>query len=229
MKLQAALIQMKVVEGKGNNLGTAERMLKQAASEGARLLVLPEMFNVPYDNSFFPEYAEDYPGETTEFLRSMAMELDVYIAGGSIPEREGDRIYNTSYIFSPQGELIGRHRKAHLFDIDVKGGITFKESDVLSPGNESTIFHVDGVKVGLIICYDVRFPEFTRNWPLRELRWFLFRRPSTWLQDRPTGIFLQGQGLWIIRSTCLCAHSQGIWTVPTRPMDTPWRQDLGET
>jgi predicted amidohydrolase len=163
MKLQAALIQMKVVEGKGNNLGTAERMLKQAASEGARLLVLPEMFNVPYDNSFFPEYAEEYPGETTEFLKKKAMELDVYIAGGSIPEREGDRIYNTSYIFSPQGELIGKHRKAHLFDIDVKGGITFRESDVLSPGQESTLFHVDGIKVALIICYDIRFPEFTRR------------------------------------------------------------------
>ncbi len=163
MKLQAALIQMKVVEGKGENLRTAGIMIDQAASEGARLLVLPEMFNVPYDNSYFSEYAEEYPGETTEFLKSKAMELDVYIAGGSIPERDKDRIYNTSYVFSPKGELVGKHRKAHLFDIDVEGGITFKESDVLSPGQESTLFTVDGVKVGLIICYDIRFPEFTRK------------------------------------------------------------------
>ncbi|MCR3955066.1 MAG: carbon-nitrogen hydrolase family protein [Gudongella sp.] len=163
MKLQAALIQMKVVEGKDNNLRTADRMLGQAASQGARLLVLPEMFNVPYDNSFFPGYAEEYPGETTEFLKRKAIELDVYIAGGSIPEREGNSIYNTSYVFSPKGELIGKHRKAHLFDIDVKGGITFRESDVLSPGQESTLFNVDGLKVGLIICYDIRFPEFTRK------------------------------------------------------------------
>jgi len=167
LKLKAALIQMKVVEGKDLNLQTAEKMLRKSAKEGARLLVLPEMFNVPYDNSRFPEYAEGYPGKTTEFLKDMANELNVYIAGGSIPEQDRDRIYNTSYIFSPAGELIGKHRKAHLFDIDVEGGITFKESDVLSPGDESTIFDVDGVKMGLIICYDIRFPEFTRKLALQ--------------------------------------------------------------
>ncbi|MGM0396785.1 MAG: carbon-nitrogen hydrolase family protein [Bacillota bacterium] len=167
MKLNTALIQMKVVEGKEKNLQTAERMLREAARGGARLLVLPEMFNVPYDNGNFPDYAEEYPGNTTEFLMKMARELDVYIAGGSIPERDEGKIFNTSYIYSPKGELIGKHRKAHLFDIDVKGGITFKESDVLSPGDQSTIFQVDGINVGLIICYDIRFPEFTRKLSLQ--------------------------------------------------------------
>lgn len=163
MKLKLALIQMKVVEGKEINIRTAEKMLTKASKEGARLLVLPEMFNVPYDISYFPEYAEEYPGRTTDFLKEMAKKLGVYIAGGSIAEKVGEKIYNTSYVYSPEGKLIGKHRKAHLFDIDIRGEITFKESDVLSPGNEATLFDVDGLKVGLIICYDIRFPEFTRR------------------------------------------------------------------
>lgn len=84
------------------------------------------------------------------------------MVGGSIPEFVPDtkKYYNTSLVFSPAGKLIATHRKTHLFDIDIPGKITFKESDVLSPGNKVTIFDLPEYgKIGLAICYDVRFPE----------------------------------------------------------------------
>lgn len=91
-----------------------------------------------------------------------AIEAKAYLVGGSIPEFVPDtkKYYNTSLVFSPAGKLIATHRKTHLFDIDIPGKITFKESDVLSPGNKVTIFDLPEYgKIGLAICYDVRFPE----------------------------------------------------------------------
>lgn len=163
MTPKLALIQMKVVDNKQENLQTAKKHIKVAADNGAKVIILPEMFNTPYDNNYFPEYAEEYPGESTDFLRKLAKESKTTIVGGSIPEREGEKIYNTSYVFSEKGELIAKHRKVHLFDIGVEGGITFKESDVLTAGDSVTLFESGGVKFGLIICYDIRFPELSRK------------------------------------------------------------------
>ncbi|MEG2199625.1 MAG: carbon-nitrogen hydrolase family protein, partial [Anaerovorax sp.] len=86
--------------------------------------------------------------------------------GGSIPELDNDKVYNTSFIFDKNGHIIGKHRKMHLFDIDVKGGISFKESDTLTAGNEMTVFDTEYGKMGVAICYDVRFPELFRKMTL---------------------------------------------------------------
>lgn len=163
MTLKVALIQMEVVDNKQKNLEAAKKHIDEAAENGAKVVILPEMFNTPYDNGCFPEFAEEYPGETTEFLKELAKKLKITIVGGSIPEKDGDKIYNTSYVFSEIGELIAKHRKMHLFDISVEGGISFKESDVLTAGDSITLFESGGVKFGLIICYDIRFPELSRK------------------------------------------------------------------
>lgn len=92
----------------------------------------------------------------------MAVEAKVYLIGGSVPEldTETKKFYNTSLTFSPTGELLATHRKVHLFDIDIPGKIKFKESDVLSPGNEITIVTLPPYgKIAIAICYDIRFPE----------------------------------------------------------------------
>lgn len=92
--------------------------------------------------------------------------MGVYIVGGTIPERATEnntsKLYNTCTVWAPTGNLLATYRKIHLFDIDVKGGIKFKESDVLSPGNSLTVIDVDGIKIGLGICYDIRFEELAR-------------------------------------------------------------------
>ena len=132
--------------------------------------MLPECFNSPYGTPYFPKYAETLlPSPPTKeqspsyhALSALAADAKAYLVGGSIPELEPatKKYYNTSLVFSPAGTLIGTHRKTHLFDIDIPGKIRFKESEVLSPGEQLTIIDLPEYgKIGLAICYDIRFPE----------------------------------------------------------------------
>ena len=168
--IQLGLCQMKVTADKAENLRTAEEAIRTAARQGAELVLLPEMFNCPYENACFPVYAEPAGGETWQFLSRIAKELGIYLAGGSVPEREGDAIYNTCYLFSPKGEELARHRKVHLFDIDVPGGQRFFESEVLTPGDQCTVFDTEFGRLGLCICFDLRFEELARCMCLRGAR-----------------------------------------------------------
>ena len=162
-KIKLALCQMNVVDNKEKNLETATLMIKDSVSENADFIVLPEMFNCPYSNDKFIEYAEkESDSQTLNKISSLAKENGVYVLAGSIPEKEGSKLYNASYLFDRNGEIRAKHRKMHLFDIDVKGKITFKESDVLTAGNDFTIANTEFGKIGIGICYDVRFPELAR-------------------------------------------------------------------
>lgn len=178
--LRVALCQFPVTESKEVNHATARDYLDRAASQGAQLIVLPEIWNAPYATLAFPEYAEvieDRKGSSSSLsssspsanlLREKALEHGVWIVGGSIPERvlnsdgsDNDKIYNTCLVFDPRGNLVAKHRKVHLFDINVPGGITFYESDTLSPGNTLSHFTTpDWGDIGLGICYDIRFAEY---------------------------------------------------------------------
>ena len=122
-------------------------------------LVLPEIFTCPYDNKYFPEFAQSDGGTVYRFLSKLARDRRMYVIGGSVPELENGKIYNTSYVFDRSGNLIGKHRKVHLFDIDVKGGQYFKESDVLSAGESITVVDTEYGKIGVCICFDIRFPD----------------------------------------------------------------------
>lgn len=163
MKVKIGQIQMHISEDKNENLRKAGGFIDEAASKGADIIVLPEMFNCPYRASFFKKFAEEKGEETYEFLKSKANEHKIYLFGGSIPEKTNkNKIYNTCFVFDREGRKIGRHRKTHLFDIDVKGRQTFRESDTLSPGKSATVVETEYGKIGVIICYDIRFPEFSR-------------------------------------------------------------------
>jgi omega-amidase len=96
-------------------------------------------------------------------LTRKAKEKKIWIVGGSVPEKDSQdaKLYNTCVIINPEGEIVGKHRKVHLFDINVPGKITFKESDSLSPGNEATLIDTfPWGPLGVGICYDIRFPEY---------------------------------------------------------------------
>jgi predicted amidohydrolase len=103
-------------------------------------------------------------GETCKILSNIAKELSIYLIGGTIPEKEenGEKCFNTCTIWNPDGSLQAVYRKMHLFDIDIPGEITFKESDSLSAGNESKIVEFFGHKIGIGICYDIRFEELAK-------------------------------------------------------------------
>lgn len=163
-----AACQMNVVDDKDRNISKAVEMLKTAADNGARMVILPEMFNCPYSNGKFPEYAEEEENSPTlDTISKAASSLGIYIIAGSIPEARSGKLFNTCFIFNKKGEIIGKHRKMHLFDIDIPGKITFKESDMLSSGAKVTVVDTEYCKVGVAICYDVRFPELSRLMALK--------------------------------------------------------------
>lgn len=170
--VKLACIQLASGADKAANLAHAREKVLEAAQGGAKIIVLPECFNSPYGCDYFPSYAETLlPGPPTKeqspsyhALSAMAAETKTYLVGGSIPEADPDpaskKYYNTSLTFGPDGALLASHRKVHLFDIDIPGKITFRESDVLSPGNKVTLVDLpDYGRIAVAICYDVRFPE----------------------------------------------------------------------
>lgn len=161
-----ALCQLKGSFDKDESKNNVKKFVTEAASNGADIVTLPEMWDCPYSNDYFREYAETEDGETVELMSNLAKDLGIYLIGGSIAELDGDKVYNTSYSFNRNGEIIGKHRKTHLFDIDVEGGIRFMESDTLTAGDSSTIIETEFCKVGVAICYDVRFPELFRRMAL---------------------------------------------------------------
>jgi predicted amidohydrolase len=108
---------MNVVDNKEKNIQKAASMINNAADEESDFIILPEMFNCPYSNEKFIEYCEkESNSPTLSEISSLAREHDVYILAGSIPEKEDDKLYNTSYLFGKTGEIIVKHRKMHLFD-----------------------------------------------------------------------------------------------------------------
>lgn len=161
--MKTALIQMSISDKKQQNIQKAISFLEQAKQQCTDIAILPEMFCCPYATENFPIYAERERGEVWQALSEAAKQYHMYVVGGSMPEKgEQGTIYNTSYVFDRQGKQIAKHRKMHLFDIDVLGGQRFKESDTLTAGNEITIFDTEFGKMGLCICYDIRFPELCR-------------------------------------------------------------------
>jgi len=158
-----SVCQMKAVDKKEENLSKAESMIREAVSiEKAEMVVLPEIFNSPYSTEVMRKMAEEDGGVTTSMLSSLAKELEIYLIGGSIAERDDNFVYNTSYSYNPKGDCIGKHRKIHLFDVDIEGGVRFIESKVVKAGNKVTVFDTELGRVGVAICFDMRFPELMR-------------------------------------------------------------------
>jgi predicted amidohydrolase len=173
-QFKLGVVQMTVSEDKSVSVDKAVRNIQMLGEKGADVIVLPEMFNCPYETDRFQDYAEEEGGETWQALQGAAKENGVYVIGGTIPEREGTHLYNTCFIFDPQGNQIGKHRKVHLFDIDVENGQYFRESDTLTPGDEVTVIETAFGKIGIAVCYDVRFPELARLMAERGARMLVY-------------------------------------------------------
>lgn len=170
-ELRVGAVQMRSTDDLAANLAICRTLAARAAAEGARLVVLPETFSFlgRAEGDKLP-IAETIGGPDTDgpimaMLRDLATRHGVWIVGGGTPERipeDPRRTYNTAVVIDPAGTLAARYRKIHLFDVDIPGGATMRESDATAAGDQLVVVEVDGVKVGLSICYDVRFPELYR-------------------------------------------------------------------
>jgi predicted amidohydrolase len=168
-ELRVGAVQLRSTHDLGANLARCSELTAQAAAEGARLVVLPECFSfLGRSEGEKLAISEDLEGKgpVMTALRELATRHGVWLVGGGTPERvAGDprRSFNTAVAIDPHGDLVGRYRKIHLFDIDIPGGAVLRESDSTAAGDELVVLDVAGAPVGLSICYDVRFPELYRR------------------------------------------------------------------
>jgi len=163
-RIRVACIQMTSRADKAANLETAQRLVAQAASTGADIVVLPEKWNAIGDASVYHATAELLEGgESVAAMSDWARTHGITLVGGSIAERrEGrEKLSNTSILFDPGGQIVAVYRKIHLFDVEV-GGVVYRESEAEEPGEEPVVAEVEDWRIGLTVCYDVRFPELYR-------------------------------------------------------------------
>jgi deaminated glutathione amidase len=169
--MKVACIQLNSQEDKAANVATAIELTEKAAAEGARLVALPETWTYRGRRAGLASSAERADGPSNALLAGIARRRGVFILAGSLYEpTETPGMYsNVSVLFDPEGEAIASYRKVHLFDA-LSGTAVYRESDELVAGGELATADVDGVTVGLSICYDLRFPELYRALAVRGAR-----------------------------------------------------------
>jgi predicted amidohydrolase len=162
--MRVAVCQLNSRDQRDQNLAVARELLEGAAGAGAEFAVLPEYTDYlgPGDGAPKPEGTD---GEYARFFASAARELGIWVHAGSFHETGPDErhTYNTSMVFNPRGDLVALYRKIHLYDVEIAGRVSYQESRSVAPGSETVVADVAGVRTGLSICYDLRFPELYRR------------------------------------------------------------------
>ncbi len=166
--MRVAVVQLNSQDNVQENIARVRHWVSQAAAAGAQLIALPENFAFMGEEAQKRDLAERldgaFPGPILGALAETAAKHSVWIVGGGMPERNDDvtRPYNTSVLVDPKGAIAATYRKVHLFDVSLADGTSIRESDATSAGSEPVTAEVLGVRVGLSVCYDVRFPELYR-------------------------------------------------------------------
>ncbi len=167
--MRISVLQMNCGHEKSENIAQAQRLADEAVeADRPQIVSLPEMWScLGGDRAIKFAQAEELPpagsnlagGAAYEFLRSVARDKRIHVHGGSIAEKAGEKLFNTTVVFDPKGVEIARYRKIHLFDITSPDGTGYRESNTYGGGSEIVTYEANGVKIGCAICYDVRFPE----------------------------------------------------------------------
>lgn len=160
-KWTAALVQMDSREDESRNLEAAAGKVREAARQGADLVMLPE--TVDFIGRDMRSHGKTVPGPVTELFRELARENHIYLHCGSITEAAGEeKCRNTSLLFDPRGEIAGRYSKLHMFDVELAGGKMIRESAQIAGGSQVVLSKTELGMLGFGICYDIRFPEIFR-------------------------------------------------------------------
>jgi deaminated glutathione amidase len=161
--MRAAAVQLNSTEEYDRNLEVAERLVRAAAADGAELVVLPEKWTVLGSPEAIRASAQPLDGPALSTAASWARELGIFLVAGSVPELVPDqeKLANTSVMFGPDGERLATYRKIHMFDVEV-GDVSYRESEIEQAGDQIAVGDAGGTRVGLTICYDLRFPELYR-------------------------------------------------------------------
>jgi predicted amidohydrolase len=169
--MRAAAVQLNSTDAYDRNLEVAERLVRAAAADGAELVVLPEKWTVLGPPEAISSSAEPIDGLALSAAAGWARELGIFLVAGSVPEvvPDQEKLANTSVMFGPDGERLATYRKIHMFDVEV-GDVSYRESEIEQAGDRIALGDANGTKVGLTICYDLRFPELYRILAMRGAR-----------------------------------------------------------
>jgi predicted amidohydrolase len=164
-RVSVAAVQLASGSNPEKNVEAAIALVEEAAANGAQYVQLPEYFNYLGPSSGFEAAAESIPGPTTTRLAHVARSHGIVLHIGSMLEASSstEKFFNTSVVIDGAGEIAATYRKAHLFDIDVPGEVAHRESDSIARGDQLVVADVGGLRLGLSICFDVRFPEMYRQ------------------------------------------------------------------
>jgi deaminated glutathione amidase len=212
--LRAAAIQLNSTNDKDRNLELAGGLLRDAARDRAELIVLPEKWNLLGAAAELEAGAEELEGgPSIAAAREWAREFGIHLVAGSIAERVpgADRLFNTSALIDPSGELVAIYRKIHMFDVDV-GGVAYRESEHEQPGEEIVTAPAGAVEVGLSICYDLRFPELYRIHAVRGAR--LITAPSAFT-------LATGRDHWEVLVRARAIENQAFLIAPNQVGEAP--------
>jgi predicted amidohydrolase len=227
--LNVAIAQMNSGADKAANISSALELIDRAAESGARLVVLPEVWTYLGPEDANRENAESIPGPVSNMLSERARRHGIYLHAGSMYEIEpgNPAMYNTAVLIDPEGSIIARYRKMHMFDVVLDGVAKYQESATVSPGHEVVMATVDGVTVGLATCYDLRFPELFRILALRGAELVLLPAAFTMTTGKDhwetliraraieNGVYMIAAGQW-------GQHPPGNWCYGRSMAVDPW-------
>lgn len=163
--VMVAAVQLSSGVDSANNVKDAIALVNVAADRGATHIQLPEYFNYLGPAKGFGDVAESIPGPTTVQMADVASSRNVTLHIGSLLEISPTpgKFFNTSVVINSTGHIVATYRKIHLFDVDIPGAVAQRESDFIAPGRDLVMVNVDGVRLGLSVCFDLRFPEMYRE------------------------------------------------------------------
>jgi predicted amidohydrolase len=227
--IRVAAVQMTSSDDKPDNITQAIALIERAAEAGATLVALPEVWTYLGDMAGVPDAAEPIPGPTIERLAERARRHRIYLHAGSIQElsRDGSRLSNTTVVLDPDGEIIGKYRKLHMFDVVLDGVATYQESATITPGDEIVLVTIDGVTVGLSICYDLRFPELFRILALRGAEVIVLPAAFTMTTGKDHWeILIRARaienGVFMVAPAQVGQHPPGNWCYGRSMIVDPW-------
>ncbi|MDP9363742.1 MAG: carbon-nitrogen hydrolase family protein [Chloroflexota bacterium] len=228
-RLRVAAVQMNSGPDKAANVASALALIDQAAASGARLVALPEVWSYLGPEAGNRANAETVPGPTIDRLADRARRHGIYLHAGSVHEIEaGDpRLFNTTAVIDPDGNIVARYRKIHMFDIALDGVATYQESETVSPGDDIVVVDVDGMAVGLAICYDLRFPELFRILALRGAEAIVLPAAFTMTTGKDHWeVLIRARaienGVFVVAPAQFGRHEPGKWCYGRSTIVDPW-------
>ncbi len=229
ISLPIALVQMNSQNNAAANIETALRLIDEAAATGARLIALPEVWTFLGEPEGCFAAAQRIPGPVSEQLADRARRHGVFLHGGSYLERVGEdgMVLNTTVVFNPDGDQIARYSKIHMFDVVLDGVASYQESALVTPGEEIVTFDVDGLTVGLAICYDLRFPELFRILALRGAHMIMLPAAFTMTTGKDHWeVLIRARaienGVWMAAPAQIGMHPPGKWCYGRSMVVDPW-------